>query len=135
MTISRFALGAVRVVGLVAPSLAQQAPKPTIAALFSNNSSGMAFWIECRNTSGRPVESRTFNWIESYCVDGVEPPKGGRGGSGGSHPIPAGNLWRGVFTIANAMTARLSTSGADSLNDPARPETPWTSRLGGHSTR
>ncbi len=109
-------LVALTVTGIVAASLAQQTSKPTIAALFSNDSSGMAFWIECRNTSGRPVESRAGNWIESYRVDGVEPPKGGRGGSGGSHPIPADDLWRGVFTLANAMTppnAKANSLGSD----------------------
>ncbi len=47
-------LVALTVTGIVAASLAQQTSKPTIAALFSNDSSGMAFWIECQNTSGRP---------------------------------------------------------------------------------
>ena len=131
MTISRFALGAMLFTCIASPSLAQQASRPTIAALFSNDSNGMAFWIECRNTTGHPVESRTGNWIESYRVDGVEPHEGGRGGSGGSHPIPAGALWRGVFAIANAMTppnAKTNSQGSDG------GMVTWISLTPGHHT-
>lgn len=109
----RFALAVILVADIAMSGMATQVvPKPTIAALFSNDSSGPAFWIECSNSSGQSMR-RVGRWVQSYRLDGVEPPPSGSGGSGGPETIAPGDVWHGAFLFSNTKT---KSEGADAAH-------------------
>ena len=115
MTVLRGAF-AIIVLGIVAPSPAQTS-KPTIAALFSNDSNGPAFWVECRNSSGHEV-SVAGDWVHAYRIDGIEPSRSGFAWTAGPEQVAPGNVWRGAFAFAGVRT---NLSGTDATHIVSTP--------------
>ena len=96
---------------------AAQTSKPTIAALFSNESNGPAFWIECRNSSGHEI-SVAGDWVHSYHIDGIEPLGGGFAWSAGPGQVAPGNVWRGAFAFAGVRTNLSGTDATHIISTP-----------------
>ena len=77
--------------------------KPTVTPFFSRVDKAPAFYVECRNNTGRAVSSAadTWPWAPGHLrIDGkpfVE--SGGIIGPGLSTPIKAGATWRGIIAL------------------------------------
>jgi hypothetical protein len=88
------------------------ATAPTLAPMFMSRGVdiGPAFFVECRNSTSRPVSSGSQIWVltrSAIRIDGVvlDEPTGGRFGVGLTTDIQPGGPWRGIVEL------RQSTGG------------------------
>ena len=73
--------------------------------LSRNVEEGPAFLIECRNTTGAPVDSGSMFWAldqDDFRIDGIGLEPRGRMGPGLVSEIPAGAIWRGIVELRQA---------------------------------
>ena len=73
---------------------------PVVTPVFSTLTNGPAFFIECRNDSGKPLSSADVRWVSELRIDGrVLPEDGGRIGPGLTSLVGAGETWRGIIVL------------------------------------
>src|SRR5437868_579429 len=109
------------VLGLVAQNNRGVPATPTVAPLFMSRGVDPAatFFIECLNTTNRPVSSGSTTWPltrSAVRVDGsvLDEPPGGRIGVGLTMDIQPGEMWRGIIELRQS------------------PGTSWAVALGAH---
>jgi len=81
---------------------AQQPSKPQISPFFDRLDDGPAFFVECRNTSGRALSSGATVWREALRIDGTVVPAPGRFNEtlpGLTMDVAPGETWRGILAL------------------------------------
>lgn len=78
----------------------QNLSKPRIVPFFDRIDDGPVFFVECRNDTGKAVESAITLWIRSLRVDGKIVPESGYAlGPGLTTDIAPGGVWRGIIAF------------------------------------
>ena len=92
---------------LLAGLLQPEAPPPLVTPWFlsRNVEEGPAFLIECRNTTGTPIESGSMFWAldeDDFRIDGRQLEPRGRMGPGLVSEIPPDGTWLGIVELRQA---------------------------------
>ena len=94
---------------LLLTGLLQAEARPPLVTpwfLSRNAEEGPAFLIECRNTTGAPLDSGSMFWAldeDDFRVDGRQLEPRGRFGPGLVSEIPADGIWRGIVELRQAQ--------------------------------
>jgi len=79
---------------------AQQLSKPQISPFFDRLDDGPAFFVECRNTSGRTLSSGAITFRDGLRIDGTVVPKPRWEPMPGLRTdVPPGETWRGILAL------------------------------------
>ena len=92
---------------LLAVLLQADPPPPLVTPWFlsRNVEEGPAFLIECRNTTGAPLDSGSMFWAlddDDFRIDGRQREPHGRIGPGLVSEIPPEGIWRGIVELSQA---------------------------------
>ena len=103
--------------------VAQDSSKPKISPFFDRVDDGPAFFVDCRNASGRTLSSGAAIWTRSVRIDGKLVPDDGHALQGLTMEVPPGEFWRGIIVFPQSQRPFLSgpTFGALSRRDRPVP--------------
>ena len=92
---------AILLVTFITMAIAQDASKPKIAPFFDRVDDGPAFFVECRNTTGKKRSYPFSVWVQSLRVDGSTVPSldSNELGPGLTMDVEPGQLWRGIIAL------------------------------------
>jgi hypothetical protein len=93
---------------LMSHAQAKDAERPKVTAYFDRVDDGPAFFVECRNTTGKTLSSSAADWPGIWPgtvrVDGVVPPEENILGPGLSEDVAPGQSWSGIIALRQSSS-------------------------------